>query len=316
MVYDLSVGIGPRTERGFQAMISHGDGRKEHVGCVVREMERNGYHDSDFYALVYDKFASCSDCRGSGWTMTDGEIGKQSSFGEYSDAAVSYGLTLSLMDGVYASEWVPSESGRGGTSKRHPYAETRKYLTSIQSYMGVPEPFACATCSGSGKVPHPDGGYFHWIEYGTTRFACDTYCRIDATDEVKALYTAWVAKNRAERREAALRIKGTLPERGARVRVVKGRKIPKGTEGTVFWHGADKYRKRYAFFGGDSEYERVGFETDDGEKFFTAASNLDVLVHDGTRWVEADAFVRPGDHRSLYVTEEGWATAPGYAYVG
>lgn len=55
--------------------------------------------------------------------------------------------------------------------------------------------------------------------------------------------------------------------RGRVVKVVKGRKVPVGTEGTVFWLGEDKFGNGY----------RVGFETPTGEKHFTALSNVEAL---------------------------------------
>jgi hypothetical protein len=51
--------------------------------------------------------------------------------------------------------------------------------------------------------------------------------------------------------------------KGARVVVVKGRKVPLGTTGTVTWVGEDSWGK-----------PRIGFRTADGESFFTATSNV------------------------------------------
>lgn len=55
--------------------------------------------------------------------------------------------------------------------------------------------------------------------------------------------------------------------KGARVVVVKGRKVAQGTTGTVTWIGEDAYGKA-----------RVGFRTDAGEVVFTAASNLEAVT--------------------------------------
>lgn len=68
-----------------------------------------------------------------------------------------------------------------------------------------------------------------------------------------------------EAREEMFRTYG----RGNVVRVVKGRKVPVGTEGTVFWLGEDKFSRTGAY--------RVGFETAEGEKFFTALSNVEAV---------------------------------------
>ena len=53
--------------------------------------------------------------------------------------------------------------------------------------------------------------------------------------------------------------------KGQAVTVVKGRKVPKGTTGVVFWTGEDSYGKA-----------RIGFKGEDGETFWTAASNVEV----------------------------------------
>ena len=55
--------------------------------------------------------------------------------------------------------------------------------------------------------------------------------------------------------------------KGATVTVVKGRKVAKGTTGTVTWIGEDSWGKA-----------RVGFRTADGESIFTAMSNVEVTA--------------------------------------
>jgi hypothetical protein len=53
---------------------------------------------------------------------------------------------------------------------------------------------------------------------------------------------------------------------GVTVEVVKGRKVAHGTRGVVFWHGNNGYGMS------------VGMRTADGEKVFTAATNVKVLA--------------------------------------
>ena len=67
---------------------------------------------------------------------------------------------------------------------------------------------------------------------------------------------AAAAKQQEEGRKRLLALKGQT------VTVVKGRKVPIGTTGRVFWSGEGRYGWR------------VGFETADGETFWTAASNV------------------------------------------
>jgi len=81
------------------------------------------------------------------------------------------------------------------------------------------------------------------------------------------------AAAREEAREAQLRefYENGEVEKGTHVRVVKGRKVPVGTTGRVFWLGTDKWN------GG----LRIGFSDDnDGEAQWTAASNVVVVVTD------------------------------------
>ena len=53
--------------------------------------------------------------------------------------------------------------------------------------------------------------------------------------------------------------------KGQTVTVVKGRKVPVGTTGTISWIGEDNYGKA-----------RVGIRTEAGETVFTAESNVEV----------------------------------------
>jgi len=48
------------------------------------------------------------------------------------------------------------------------------------------------------------------------------------------------------------------------VRVVRGRKVPRGTTGIVFWHQDGRFG------------ERVGIRADDGATHWTAARNCEV----------------------------------------
>ncbi len=110
-------------------------------------------------------------------------------------------------------------------------------------------------------------GYVHG-EYGSKAFAF-----VDATPEVVARYATWLVEQAAKReaaareasKERALRELSEI-SRGREVKVVKGRKVPVGTAGQVFWYGQTQYGWR------------VGFTTAAGEKHFTAASNVEVVV--------------------------------------
>lgn len=98
----------------------------------------------------------------------------------------------------------------------------------------------------------------------------------DATEEVKAEWEAWKAEQEKIRqqkeREAAERERkyraeqeAKTPNRGKTVKVVKGRKVPVGLIGQVFWRGQTKYGYR------------VGIEVMDGVRIFVAESNVEVV---------------------------------------
>jgi len=70
---------------------------------------------------------------------------------------------------------------------------------------------------------------------------------------------AWYAAHRAELLASGELVKGQT------VTVVKGRKVPVGTTGTIVWVGKDSWDKT-----------RVGIRTADGEMVYTAASNVEV----------------------------------------
>lgn len=67
----------------------------------------------------------------------------------------------------------------------------------------------------------------------------------DATEEVQALANTWEEeqKRKAEKLQKAYRIMNDFDKilKGVRVKVVKGRKIKKGTEGYAFWVGDTKW---------------------------------------------------------------------------
>lgn len=96
---------------------------------------------------------------------------------------------------------------------------------------------------------------------------------IDATPEVLAAYEAWkaneaakAAKAEAARQAALVAWEAKQPRRGRTIKVVKGRKVPKGIVGVCIWIGDGYYGKR------------VGIKTDDGEVYWTAATNVEAVA--------------------------------------
>lgn len=115
------------------------------------------------------------------------------------------------------------------------------------------------------------------IQYASTRgWTYPNGAAVDATPEVlekfKAYQTARMKKAMAEqdRRNAARALaEKKVPAKGKLVRVVKGRKVPQGTEGVVIWEGAGDWGPR------------VGVKDAAGKVHFTAASNVEAVLEDG-----------------------------------
>lgn len=107
------------------------------------------------------------------------------------------------------------------------------------------------------------------VFYNTTRGYMDGHAVVDATDEAAAAYASYRNRKREEYRAAvkaredeAAAAEAARPRRGDTVKVVKGRKVPKGTTGSVVWTGEGAYGPR------------VGLKDADGVVHFTAESNV------------------------------------------
>lgn len=120
-----------------------------------------------------------------------------------------------------------------------------------------------------------DGEKITTVDYASTRFwTYHNTAEVDATDSVKAAARAWLRKHAARQYELSQRSRAA--SHGDTVRVTKGRKVPVGTEGKVFWIG----EKRWG--------TRVGFKDADGEAHWTAADNVEV-IHDEDELAEKAA---------------------------
>lgn len=103
------------------------------------------------------------------------------------------------------------------------------------------------------------------VGYGTTMGVTDDAV-VDATPEVVAQAAAYRERMEAAARRRSIVREARLLARGKDVRVVRGRKVPIGTEGRIFWYGSTQYGMR------------VGIETATGERMFTAATNVEVIL--------------------------------------
>lgn len=108
------------------------------------------------------------------------------------------------------------------------------------------------------------------VVYGSTRgWTYPNNAWVDATPEVEAKAEEYRKGLERAHREIARKKEAATPRAGKHVRVVKGRKVPRGTEGRVFW------------FGFKWGHERVGFKDAAGETFWTAATNVEVIQEGG-----------------------------------
>lgn len=153
------------------------------------------------------------------------------------------------------------------------------------------------------------------VQYATTRGW--TYCNgasIDATPEV-------IAKAEAYQRQLCLnkwhddnKKQADMPYKGRMVRVTKGRKIPVGTIGEVFWFGEDQYKaarrsryNRYNPYAGlvgkfIKDRYRVGIKwTENGvvKKEFASAENVEVINPDQHLQPESEFNYYPSGWRML-----------------
>jgi hypothetical protein len=109
-------------------------------------------------------------------------------------------------------------------------------------------------------------------DYATTRFAGGGSASVDATDEVKAKASAWLKDQLLPQVKAWNETQAQEPAKGKTVKVVKGRKIPHGTTGEVFWAGW----KSNAYDYNRSRTFRVGFKVGE-ETYWTDGKNVEVV---------------------------------------
>jgi len=101
----------------------------------------------------------------------------------------------------------------------------------------------------------------------------------DATPEVLAAYQEWEKAYAESQRRVREEAEARLPKVGRNVRVIKGRKLPKGTTGRVFWTGCNQFRTYYRNgYNQRNEFERLGIQLADGSKVFIAGANVEVVI--------------------------------------
>ena len=122
-------------------------------------------------------------------------------------------------------------------------------------------------CTSYAVVYSPDENgnpVFSEVSYWTDLGYSEGWAQVDAPAEVIQAYREMKREEQRVRDEAAYR---TSLVRGAKVRVVAGRKIPVGTEAEVFWFGPCKFSY--------GKKTNVGLLLESGEKVFTSKSNVE-----------------------------------------
>jgi hypothetical protein len=107
-------------------------------------------------------------------------------------------------------------------------------------------------------------GKFTEVMYATTRgWTYLNSASVDATPEVAARWAAEVEQRNADYRARVAEAEAKAVVKGGHAKVVKGRKVPVGTEGTVIWIGAGRYGTR------------VGIKDAEGTVHWTARGNVE-----------------------------------------
>lgn len=124
-------------------------------------------------------------------------------------------------------------------------------------------------------------GTVHRVTYATTRgWTYANSASVDATPEVREKAAAFFAARNLESRIAAAKVEAATPTKGKAVKVVKGRKVAKGTTGTVVWYGEGRYfgaRPRFRNGWNVAGPLRVGLKDAEGTVHWTDASNVEVI---------------------------------------
>lgn len=109
------------------------------------------------------------------------------------------------------------------------------------------------------------------VNYDTTRAGGGGWAKIDATDEViRKAYRYYFGISRYEFDQLWNERQAKSIKVGDKLKVVRGRKISKGSVGKCFWKGS-----RYNYYS-HREEERVGIEFD-GERIFLPVEYVEVV---------------------------------------
>jgi hypothetical protein len=129
--------------------------------------------------------------------------------------------------------------------ERNGYGDSDFYMIIWNDTFNAPEHYCFASTRG-----------WTYPSYGS---------RPDATPRVLQAYKDWKDREAEAARWAAEFEEAKTPRCGKEVKVVRGRKVPVGTTGRIFWTGSMLYGVA------------IGVQTKTGEKFFTSIKNIEVV---------------------------------------
>lgn len=140
------------------------------------------------------------------------------------------------------------------------------------------------------------------VYYASTRYySYYDHAIVDATPEVKEKATRWLREWCLEFCRGLAEQSTQAIEKGRRVRVTSGRKLPIGTEGVVFWRGVD----RFASNRWHTKY-RVGIELDNGERVFLDEGRVAVADPEQYRPSEEELVQKAEAMCARLVESEAW----------
>ena len=121
-------------------------------------------------------------------------------------------------------------------------------------------------------VYHQDTGGFAEVQYATTRgwtYPAMASC-VDASPEIMEKFKQYQENCRKEEYESWRLKKAACIEKGKKIIVVKGRKVPVGIKGTCIWRGSMGPTWQY-------RPDRIGLKTEDGAVYWTSVNNVEIL---------------------------------------
>jgi hypothetical protein len=142
-------------------------------------------------------------------------------------------------------------------------------------------------------------GKVHTTEYDTTRFGGGGYCSIDATPEAIEAGRVWAEAETFRQLAYRDELDSQKIEMGRRVRVIKGKKAPIGTEGEIFYlnHVPDRYGRAW---GG---YTKLGLAITDRKETAMGKNGKQYERFADVAWTYADncELIDPDSYRTSEV---------------